>query len=142
MMSLLEVKDSPNISISATACPAAGLRRQNAQSGGPDFLHRAGGQNFRSRGRERLRQIDHGAADYPAYRRHRRRSSTFDGKDILRLPNKEVRELRKQIQMIFQDPYASLNPRMRVVDIIGRPVTIFYGAKGRKKVDRVASCWN
>ena len=61
----------------------------------------------------------------------------FDGRDILRLPNKAVRELRKQIQMIFQDPYASLNPRMRVVDIIGRPVSIFAGPTGRTKVDRV-----
>jgi oligopeptide/dipeptide ABC transporter ATP-binding protein len=61
----------------------------------------------------------------------------FDGRDILRLPRKEVRELRKQIQMIFQDPYASLNPRMRVLDIVGRPVTIFDGAQGQKRVDRV-----
>ena len=61
----------------------------------------------------------------------------FEGRDILRLPNKAVRELRKEIQMIFQDPYASLNPRMRVVDIIGRPVSIFDGATGRAKVDRV-----
>ncbi|MGH7817816.1 MAG: oligopeptide/dipeptide ABC transporter ATP-binding protein, partial [Candidatus Binatia bacterium] len=56
----------------------------------------------------------------------------------LSLPNRELRELRHHIQMIFQDPYASLNPRMRVVDIVGRPLTIFYSAKGRKKVDRVA----
>jgi oligopeptide/dipeptide ABC transporter ATP-binding protein len=61
----------------------------------------------------------------------------FDGRDILRLPNKAVRELRQPIQMIFQDPYASLNPRMRVVDIIGRPVSIFAGPTGRTKVDRV-----
>ncbi len=63
---------------------------------------------------------------------------SFEGTEILSLPKREVRELRKQIQMIFQDPYASLNPRMRVVDIVGRPLTIFYGAKGQKKVDRVA----
>jgi len=61
----------------------------------------------------------------------------FEGREILSLPNKAVRELRKQIQMIFQDPYASLNPRMRVIDIIGRPVRIFAGATGRTKVDRV-----
>ncbi len=61
----------------------------------------------------------------------------FQGREILHLPNKGVRELRKQIQIIFQDPYASLNPRMRVVDIVGRPVTIFAGTKGRKRVDRV-----
>jgi oligopeptide/dipeptide ABC transporter ATP-binding protein len=40
--------------------------------------------------------------------------------------------------MIFQDPYASLNPRMRVIDIVGRPVTLFHGLKGQKKIDRVA----
>src|SRR5919108_3271380 len=62
----------------------------------------------------------------------------FEGTDLLRLPKKEVRELRKHIQMIFQDPYASLNPRMRIVDIVGRPLSIFYRVKGYKKVDRVA----
>jgi oligopeptide/dipeptide ABC transporter ATP-binding protein len=61
----------------------------------------------------------------------------FDGREILRLTGREIRQLRKQIQIIFQDPYASLNPRMRVVDIVGRPVTIFDGAKGQKMIDRV-----
>jgi oligopeptide/dipeptide ABC transporter ATP-binding protein len=62
----------------------------------------------------------------------------FEGREILRLPKKEIRELRKHIQMIFQDPYASLNPRMRIVDIVGRPLSIFHGIKAHKKVDRVA----
>src|SRR5262250_4032326 len=44
---------------------------------------------------------------------------SFEGMDVLNLPKRDVRKLRKHIQMIFQDPYASLNPRMRVVDIIG-----------------------
>ena len=61
----------------------------------------------------------------------------FEGMDVLNLPKRDVRKLRRHIQMIFQDPYASLNPRMRVVDIIGRPLTIFFGAKGQKRVDRV-----
>ena len=61
----------------------------------------------------------------------------FEGREILRLSAGAVRELRKQIQMIFQDPYASLNPRMKVVDIVGRPVRIFTGAKGQKNLDRV-----
>jgi peptide/nickel transport system ATP-binding protein len=61
----------------------------------------------------------------------------FDGRDILRVSSTQVRELRRQIQMIFQDPYASLNPRMRVVDIVGRPVSHFHGLKGRRRIDRV-----
>jgi oligopeptide/dipeptide ABC transporter ATP-binding protein len=61
----------------------------------------------------------------------------FDGREILRLTGKEIRQLRKQIQIIFQDPYASLNPRMRVLDIIGRPVTIFDRVKGQKMINRV-----
>lgn len=62
----------------------------------------------------------------------------FEGRETLSLPKKQVRELRKHIQMIFQDPYASLNPRMRVVDIVGRPVSTFYGTKGQKRIERVA----
>jgi oligopeptide transport system ATP-binding protein len=62
----------------------------------------------------------------------------FQGRDILRLSKQEVRELRRDIQMIFQDPYASLNPRMRVIDIVGRPLTLFHGLKGQKKIGRVA----
>ncbi len=62
----------------------------------------------------------------------------FEGREILGLQKKEVRELRRHIQMIFQDPYASLNPRMRLIDIVGRPLSIFHGIHGRKKSDRVA----
>jgi oligopeptide/dipeptide ABC transporter ATP-binding protein len=61
----------------------------------------------------------------------------FAGRDILRLPKSELRQLRHQIQLIFQDPYASLNPRMRVSDIVGRPLAIFFGMRGRQKIDRV-----
>ena len=62
----------------------------------------------------------------------------FEGREVLRLRHKEIRELRKQIQIIFQDPYASLNPRKRIVDIVGRSLSAFYGAKGPKKTNRVA----
>lgn len=48
----------------------------------------------------------------------------FDGQDILKLSKKEMMPVRKQIQMIFQDPYASLNPRRRVGDIITEGPTI------------------
>lgn len=48
----------------------------------------------------------------------------FDGKDILKLSNAEMMPMRKQIQMIFQDPYASLNPRRKIGDIITEGPTI------------------
>ncbi|MBU8912791.1 MAG: ATP-binding cassette domain-containing protein [Spirochaetales bacterium] len=48
----------------------------------------------------------------------------FDGVDLTTLPEKELRPYRKRIQMIFQDPYASLNPRMTVTDIIGEGIQI------------------
>ncbi len=43
----------------------------------------------------------------------------FQGKNLLRLSQREMREMRKEMQIIFQDPYASLNPRMRVGGIVG-----------------------
>jgi oligopeptide transport system ATP-binding protein len=61
----------------------------------------------------------------------------FQGRDILQLRHREVREVRRHIQLIFQDPYASLNPRMRVVDIIGRPLTIFHGVRASQRAGRV-----
>jgi len=48
----------------------------------------------------------------------------FDGRDITRLRQRELRPLRREMQMIFQDPYASLNPRMSVGDAIGEPLVI------------------
>jgi oligopeptide/dipeptide ABC transporter ATP-binding protein len=61
----------------------------------------------------------------------------FDGREILKLRMSEVREIRKYLQMVFQDPYASLNPRMKVIDIVGRPLTLYHGIQGRKKATRV-----
>lgn len=49
---------------------------------------------------------------------------TFDGKKVLDLNKHEMREMRKDMQIIFQDPYASLNPRMSVGDIIGEAIQI------------------
>ena len=51
-------------------------------------------------------------------------SVTFDGKDISHLSRREMRPLRREVQMIFQDPYGSLNPRRRVGSIIGDPFVI------------------
>ncbi len=48
----------------------------------------------------------------------------LEGREISRLPEKEMRPLRKNVQMIFQDPYSSLNPRIKVQDLIGEPLLI------------------
>ena len=49
----------------------------------------------------------------------------FEGKNISQMSAKEFKESRKQMQIIFQDPYSSLNPRMTVEDIITEPLKIF-----------------
>ena len=51
-------------------------------------------------------------------------SATFDGRELLGLSRAAYRPLRRRIQMVFQDPYASLNPRMTVASIIGEPMEI------------------
>jgi len=58
----------------------------------------------------------------------------FKGEDITK---KDMLPYRKYMQMIFQDPYASLNPRMTVGDIIGEPIEIHNIAKGNEKKERV-----
>ena len=54
----------------------------------------------------------------------------YNGKDLAHLPQSAMREQRKHLQMIFQDPYASLNPRMTVGNIIGEPIRTFGLSKG------------
>ncbi|MBI2604596.1 MAG: ATP-binding cassette domain-containing protein [Deltaproteobacteria bacterium] len=54
----------------------------------------------------------------------------FDGKDITMIPSAEMRKLRRRMQIIFQDPYASLNPRMTVGDTVGEPLEIHGLYKG------------
>ena len=51
-------------------------------------------------------------------------SVKFEGKDLTELNGKEMRAMRRQIQVIFQDPYGSLNPRMTCGDIVGEPLTV------------------
>jgi peptide/nickel transport system ATP-binding protein len=59
----------------------------------------------------------------------------FDGEDIGALSGESLRRIRSRMQMIFQDPYASLNPRWRVADIIAEPIRAFGLAKSRGEVE-------
>jgi len=61
----------------------------------------------------------------------------FDGRDITKLPARRMRPLRRDIQMIFQDPYGSLNPRRRVGSIIGDPFAIHRTASGLERKRKV-----
>ncbi len=62
----------------------------------------------------------------------------FDGINLVTLKGEELRRTRRKMQMIFQDPYASLNPRMTVGNIIGEPLIIHNLASGKEVDDRVA----
>ncbi len=66
-------------------------------------------------------------------------SVTFDGTDLTKIKGGELRRFRRRMQMIFQDPYASLNPRMSVGSIISEPLTIHKLASGKEKKERVAN---
>jgi oligopeptide transport system ATP-binding protein len=61
----------------------------------------------------------------------------FDGRDIVGMNRKEFREIQHRMQMIFQDPYASLNPRIRVGDIVAEPLEIQGTLSKREIKDRV-----
>jgi oligopeptide transport system ATP-binding protein len=61
----------------------------------------------------------------------------FRGRNLLELNKKEIRSLRRDMQMVFQDPYSSLNPRMTVRDIIGEPLLVHGICKGQELRDRV-----
>jgi oligopeptide/dipeptide ABC transporter ATP-binding protein len=64
----------------------------------------------------------------------------YEGKDLCKLSNKELRPLRKHLQLIFQDPYDSLDPRFTAADIIGEPMRIHnlhHSPDYRKRIDEL-----
>ncbi len=64
-------------------------------------------------------------------------SVKFDGQEVTTLGDDEMRRMRRKMQMIFQDPYGSLNPRMRVEDIVGDPLSVHGLARGAERKARV-----
>lgn len=62
----------------------------------------------------------------------------FDGTDLISLGKQELRRKRRDMQLIFQDPYASLNPRMTIRTIVGEPFAIHHVASGSEREARVA----
>ena len=63
----------------------------------------------------------------------------FDGRSVLDLAGAELRRLRQQMQMVFQDPYSSLNPRMRVGRALAEPLEAHRLARGGEAKERVAA---
>jgi peptide/nickel transport system ATP-binding protein len=66
-------------------------------------------------------------------------SDSGDTTDVATLTEKEMRRVRREMQMIFQDPYASLNPRMNILNIVGEPLLENLGVKGHELEERVRS---
>jgi oligopeptide transport system ATP-binding protein len=62
----------------------------------------------------------------------------FDGTDLVKLKGEQMRQMRRKMQMIFQDPYASLNPRMTVAQLVGEPLMVHNVATGAEITERVA----
>lgn len=62
----------------------------------------------------------------------------FDEQDILAMNHKKLREMRARMQMVFQDPFGSLNPRMNIGSIIAEPLSIHKIAMGKEKAEKVS----
>lgn len=61
----------------------------------------------------------------------------YKGVNILDLSKRQMRDLRRQMQIVFQDPYASLNPKMTIRQILGEPFDIYHLADGKEREDRI-----
>lgn len=66
-----------------------------------------------------------------------RGSVIFDGQDLSKLKIEELRDMRKQMQMVFQDPYASLNPRLKIRDIVAEPLFTHKLVKTKAEADAI-----
>jgi oligopeptide/dipeptide ABC transporter ATP-binding protein len=62
----------------------------------------------------------------------------LDGRDVTRIRGAELREYRRRVQIIFQDPYESLNPKQTILDVVGEPLDVHGLARGGQRRERVA----
>ena len=65
----------------------------------------------------------------------------FNGRDITGLSRRQMRDVRSEIQIVFQDPYASLNPRMTVRDIVSEPLVIHHRSRAPAGARAWTSCF-
>jgi len=63
----------------------------------------------------------------------------FEGKDVCKLDREELRSIRREMQIVFQDPYASLDPRRTVEQIVGEPLDVFHISTKKERKERIAS---
>ena len=128
MEPLLEVRDLAKSYLSAPG-PLGGKRRVLKAVDGISFTLRRGetlglvgesGCGKSTAGKTLLRLLEPDSGEI-----------LFRGENILQRSARAMRPLRREMQMIFQDPYASLNPRQRIGDIVGEPLRIHRLAKGR-----------
>jgi oligopeptide transport system ATP-binding protein len=66
----------------------------------------------------------------------------YEGKNLVAMPKKELRKLRRDLQIVFQDPYASLDPRLTVGEVISEPLVIHNICSGKEKQKRVEKLLN
>jgi peptide/nickel transport system ATP-binding protein len=66
----------------------------------------------------------------------------LDGHDMLRLKGHDLRQARRQVQMVFQDPYSSLNPRLRAETIVGEPIESYETISTTERQERVAGLFD
>ena len=103
------------------------------------LVRRAARRDARDRRRVRLRQVDDGAAAAAPDRPDVAARSSSTGEEIADVKGARLKELRRGMQMIFQDPYSSLNPRKTVGTIIGEPFVIHKMQQGRGRAQDARS---